>query len=86
MCESGTWFFILAEDIRLKVLGNRVFKKIFRPKREEEIWSWRKLGHVAVNGDMKNASNTLVVTVKGEDLVEYIDLDGGGGGGGIELK
>ena len=41
---------------------------------------------MAVNGDMKNASNTLVVTVKGEDLVEYIDLDGGGGGGGIELK
>jgi hypothetical protein len=36
---------------------------------------------VAVKGDMKNASNILVVRVKGEDLVEYIDLDGR-----IELK
>jgi hypothetical protein len=33
---SGTCFFILAEEIRLKVLGNRVLKKIFRPKRVEE--------------------------------------------------
>jgi hypothetical protein len=35
---------------------------------------------VVVKGDMKNASNALVVRVK-EDLVEYIDLDGR-----IELK
>jgi hypothetical protein len=31
---------------------------------------------VAVKGDMKNASSTLVVRVKAEDLVEYKDLDG----------
>jgi hypothetical protein len=36
VCESGTWFFILAEEIRLKVLGNRVLKKTFRTKGEEE--------------------------------------------------
>jgi len=31
---------------------------------------------VEVKGDMKNAFNTLVLRVKGEDLVEYLDLDG----------
>jgi hypothetical protein len=36
---------------------------------------------VAVKGDIKNASNTFVLRVKGEDLVKYIDLDGR-----IELK
>jgi hypothetical protein len=30
---------------------------------------------VAVKEDMKNTYNTLARKVKGEDLVEYIDLD-----------
>jgi hypothetical protein len=39
-CE--TWFLILREEHRLRVFENRVLRKIFGPKREEDR-SWRKL-------------------------------------------
>jgi hypothetical protein len=39
-CE--TWSLTLGEEYRLRVLENRVLRKIFRPKREED-GSWRKL-------------------------------------------
>jgi hypothetical protein len=39
-CE--TWSLTLGEEHRLKVFENRVLRKIFGPKREED-GSWRKL-------------------------------------------
>jgi hypothetical protein len=39
-CE--TWSLILREEHRLRVFENRVLRKIFGPKREED-GSWRKL-------------------------------------------
>jgi hypothetical protein len=39
-CE--TWCFTLREEHRLRVLESRMFRMIFRPKREED-GSWRKL-------------------------------------------
>jgi hypothetical protein len=39
-CE--TWSFILGEEHRLRVSENRVLRRIFGPKREEDR-SWRKL-------------------------------------------
>jgi hypothetical protein len=39
-CE--TWFLTLREEHRLRVFGNRVLRRIFGPKREED-GSWRKL-------------------------------------------
>jgi uncharacterized membrane protein len=39
-CE--TWSTTLWEDHRLRVFENRVWRKIFGPKREED-GSWRKL-------------------------------------------
>jgi hypothetical protein len=39
-CE--TWSLILGEEHRLRVFENRVLRKIFGPKREED-GSWRKL-------------------------------------------
>jgi hypothetical protein len=39
-CE--TWSFTLREDYRLRVIENRVLRKIFGPKREKN-GSWRKL-------------------------------------------
>jgi hypothetical protein len=39
-CE--TWFLTLREEHRLKVFENRVLRKMFGPKREED-GSWRKL-------------------------------------------
>jgi hypothetical protein len=40
-CE--TWSLILREEHRLMVLENRVPRRIFGPKRDEIIGSWRKL-------------------------------------------
>jgi hypothetical protein len=39
-CE--TWFLTLREEHRLRVFENRVLRRIFGPKREED-GSWRKL-------------------------------------------
>jgi hypothetical protein len=39
-CE--TWFLSLREEHRLRGFENRVLRRIFGPKREED-WSWRKL-------------------------------------------
>jgi hypothetical protein len=40
-CE--TWSLTLREEHRMKVLENRVLRKIFRPKRDEVRWKWRRL-------------------------------------------
>ena len=39
-CE--TWSLTLREERRLRVLENRVLKRIFWPKRDEVTWDWRK--------------------------------------------
>jgi hypothetical protein len=46
-CE--TWSLTLGEEHRLRVLENRVLKKIFGPKREED-GSWRKLHNDELHG------------------------------------
>jgi hypothetical protein len=40
-CE--TWSLILREEHRLRVLANRVLRKIFGTKRDEVTGEWRKL-------------------------------------------
>ena len=40
-CE--TWSLTLTEELRLKVFENRVFGRIFGPKRVEVTGEWRKL-------------------------------------------
>jgi hypothetical protein len=39
-CE--TWSLTLREEHRLRVLENRILRKIFGPKRDEVIGGWRK--------------------------------------------
>jgi hypothetical protein len=39
----GAWSLTLSEEHRLRVFDNRVLRRIFRPKRDEVIGSWRKL-------------------------------------------
>ena len=39
-CE--TWSLTLREELRLRLFENRVLRRIFGPKREEEIGEWRK--------------------------------------------
>jgi hypothetical protein len=40
-CE--TWSLTLREDHRLRVIENRVLRRIFGPKRDEVTGEWRKL-------------------------------------------
>jgi hypothetical protein len=40
-CE--TWSLTLREERRLRVLENRVLRRIFGPKRDEVTGGWRKL-------------------------------------------
>jgi hypothetical protein len=39
----GTWSLTLREEHRLRVLENRVLRRIFGPKRDEVRGKWRKL-------------------------------------------
>jgi hypothetical protein len=41
--ECETWSLILREDNRLRVLENRVLRRIFGPKKDALIGRWRKL-------------------------------------------
>jgi hypothetical protein len=47
-CE--TWSLILREERRLRVFENRVFGRIFGPKRDEVTVEWGKLHKVELNG------------------------------------
>jgi hypothetical protein len=38
-----TWSLTLREEHRLRVFENRVLRRIFGPKREEVVGSWRRL-------------------------------------------
>jgi hypothetical protein len=40
-CE--TWSLALREEHRLRVFENRMLSRIFGPKRDEMVGSWRKL-------------------------------------------
>jgi len=46
-CE--TWSFTLREERRLRVFENRVLRRIFGPKRNEETGGWRKLRNEELN-------------------------------------
>jgi hypothetical protein len=40
-CE--TWFLTLREEHRLRVFESRLLRRIFVPKRQEEMGGWRRL-------------------------------------------
>jgi hypothetical protein len=43
MYECETWSLTLREEHRLRVFENRVLRRIFGPKRDEDTGGWRKL-------------------------------------------
>jgi hypothetical protein len=54
-----TWSLTL-EERRLRVLGNRVLRRIFGPKREEVTGEWRKLHNEELN-DLYSSPNIVRV-------------------------
>ena len=46
-CE--TWSLTLREELRLRVFGNRVLRRVFGPKRDEVTGEWRKLHNEELN-------------------------------------
>ena len=47
--ECETWSLTLREGRRLRVFENRVLRRIFGPKRDEETGEWRKLHNEELN-------------------------------------
>jgi len=49
LCGCETWSLTLREESRLRVSENRVFRRIFGPKRDEVTEEWRKLHSEELN-------------------------------------
>ena len=60
-CE--TWLLALKEERRLRVLENRVLKKVFGPKVDEVTGEWRKLHKEELN-DLYSLPNIVQVVMR----------------------
>jgi len=56
----GTWSLTMREECRLRVLENRVLRRIFGPKRDEVTREWRKLHNEELD-DVYSSLNTVHV-------------------------
>jgi hypothetical protein len=54
---SETWSLTLKEEHRLRVFENRVFRRIFGPKRDEVTGGWRKLHNEELHNLYSSPSN-----------------------------
>jgi hypothetical protein len=64
LCGCETWSLTLGEEHRLRVFENRVLRKIFGPKREED-GSWRKLHNDELHS-LYSSSNVVRVIRSGK--------------------
>jgi hypothetical protein len=65
LCGYEIWSLTLREELRLRVFENRVFRRIFRPKRDEERGEWIKL-HNEERNDLYFSPNIIWVTNREE--------------------
>ena len=54
-----TWSLTLREETRLRVIDNRVLRRIFGPKRAEVTEEWRKLHKEELNSGAKIEKNEM---------------------------
>ena len=59
-CGCETWSLTLREERRLRVVENRVLRRVFGPKRDEVTGEWRKL-HNEELSDLYSLPNILRV-------------------------
>jgi hypothetical protein len=74
-CE--TWSLILRKEHRLRVFGNRVLRKIFGPKREED-GSWRKLHNDEFHSLYSSPNIVRVIKSRGMRWGEHVARMGRG--------
>jgi len=60
LCGCETWSPTLREECRLRVFDNRVWRRIFGPKRDEVTREWRKL-HNGELTDLYSSPNIVRV-------------------------
>ena len=60
LCGCETWSLTLREERRLRVSENRVLRKVFGPKGDEETGEWRKLHNEELN-DLYSLPNIVRV-------------------------
>jgi hypothetical protein len=60
LCGCETWSLTLRDERRLRVVGNRVFRRIFGPKRDGMTREWRKLHNEGLN-DLYSSPNIVRV-------------------------
>jgi hypothetical protein len=76
-CE--TWSLILREEHRLRVFENRVLRRIFGPKREED-GSWRKLHNNELHSLYSSPNIVRVIKSRGMRWAGYLARMGEGRG------
>jgi hypothetical protein len=73
----GTWSLTLREGQRLRAFENRVLRRIFGPKREEDA-SWRKLHNDGLHGLYSSPNIVQVIKLRRMRWVEHVHCMGGG--------
>ena len=61
-CE--TWSLALREERKLRVFENRVLRRIFGPRRDEETGEWRRLHNVRSHGTIRTVNTTNAAALK----------------------
>jgi hypothetical protein len=61
LCGCETWSVTLREERRLRVLENRVLRRVYSPRRNEVPREWRKL-HIEKFNNLYSSPNTVLVT------------------------
>jgi hypothetical protein len=69
-CE--TWYLTLREEHRLEVFENRVWRRIFGPKREEVTGEWRKLHNEELHDLYSLPSIIRIIKVRGMRSVRHV--------------
>jgi hypothetical protein len=66
LCGCETWYFTLRAEHRLRVFENNVMRRIYGPKREEVVGSWRRLH----NEELHNiyASRNIIKVMEEEEM------------------
>jgi hypothetical protein len=76
--ECEIWSLTLREELRLRVFENRVLRRKFGPKRDEETGEWRKLHNEKLNDMYSSFTIVRVNKIEKNEMGGACNEDGGG--------